>query len=262
MDSRRPLFLSWQKNEFGGVAMTAIADARKDDLTARDRGFFLAMAVAIAVTVAAGFGLQFAAGRSSLASPWWVHLHGVTFAGWIGFYLLQNALVYRGAVAQHRALGVFGLAWASALIPVGLFVTCSSIAAHRTPPFFEPGFFLAMDMITVLTFYVFTLAAIKMRRRPDWHRRLMLAGTIFLTAPAWGRLIPLPLLGGELGVWAILAAQVLVFYGAAVWRDLSTRGRVHPAYFWGIAGSVAAVALFKPIGALPFVTELAARLAG
>lgn len=241
--------------------MAAIADDARTDL-ARERAFFLAMAVGIAATVVAGFGLQFAAGRSSLASPWWVHLHGVTFAGWVGFYLLQNALVYRGAVARHRALGLFGFAWATFMIPVGVLVTFFSLAAHRTPPFFQPNFFLVMDMITVLTFYAFTLAAIQLRARSDWHKRLMLSGTIFLTAPAWGRLLPLPLLGQDLGVWAILAAQLLLYFGVAIRHDQVTRGRVHPAYFWGIGGSIAAVALMKPLSALPFIVEWAEKLTG
>jgi hypothetical protein len=241
--------------------MTAITEDARTDL-ARERAFFLAMAVGIAVTVVAGFGLQFAAGRSSLASPWWVHLHGAAFAGWIGFYLLQNALVYRGAVASHRALGLFGFAWATFLVPVGVMVTCFSLQAHRTPPFFQPPFFLGMDLLTMLVFYPLTLAAIRLRQKTDWHRRLMLSGTIFLTAPAWGRLIPLPLLGQDLGVWAILAAQLLFFYGFAIRHDLATRGRVHPAYFWGIGVSVAAVSVMKPLSALPFMVAWAEKLTG
>jgi hypothetical protein len=241
--------------------MAVIAADAQNDL-ARDRTFFLAMAVGIAATVVAGFGLQFTMGRSSFSSPWWVHLHGVTFAGWVGFYLLQNALVYRGAVTRHRALGLLGFAWATLMIPVGLLVTCFSIESHRVPPFFQPKFFLVMDLITVLTFYAFTLAAIRLRQRSDWHRRLMLSGTVLLTAPAWGRLLPMPLLGGDLGVWAILAAQLLLFFGVAVRHDLATRGSVHPAYFWGIGGSIAMVALMKPLSTLPFIAAWADKLSG
>jgi hypothetical protein len=157
------------------------------------------MAVGIAAMAAAGFGLQFAVRRSSFASPWWVHLHGVTFAGWVGFYLLQNSLVYRGAMDRHRALGLLGFAWATVMIPVGLLATSFSIASHHVPPFFRPSFFLVMDLLTVLTLYAFILAAIRLRQRSDWRRRLMLSGTILLTAPAWGRLLPMPLLGGDLG---------------------------------------------------------------
>ncbi len=240
--------------------MMTAQDARTD--LARDRRFFLMMAVGITVTMLAGFGLQFAMGRSSFASPWWVHLHAVTFAGWVFFYLLQNILVARGAVARHRALGWVGFAWATWMIPVGVGVTCLSLAAHRTPPFFAPSFFLSLDPITVITFYAFTVAAIRMRQRADWHRRLMLSGTIFLTGPAWGRLLPMPLLGGEVGVWAILAAQVIILFGVAIGYDLVSRRRVHPAYFWGVGGSIVAVALMKPVSMLPFVVALADKLVG
>ena len=44
------------------------------DLIARDRAFFLAMALAIAATVVAGFTLQMVTGRSSFDAPWWVHV--------------------------------------------------------------------------------------------------------------------------------------------------------------------------------------------
>jgi hypothetical protein len=45
-------------------------------------------------------------------------------------------------------------------------------------------------------------------------------------------------------------------------HDLVTRGRIHPSYFWGIGGSVAAVALMKPLGALPLFVAWADKLSG
>ena len=49
----------------------------------RERFFFLVMAVAIGATVLAGFGNNIVLGRSSFNSPWWVHIHGVSFMAWI-----------------------------------------------------------------------------------------------------------------------------------------------------------------------------------
>jgi hypothetical protein len=72
----------------------------------------------------------------------------------------------------------------------------------------------------------------------------------------------MPLLGGDLGVWAILAAQLLLFFGVAVRHDLATRGRVHPAYFRGIGGSIAMVALMKPLSTLPFIVAWTDKLTG
>lgn len=241
--------------------MASIAADARANLT-QDRIFFLAMALWIAATVLAGFGFAFAMGRSSLAAPLWVHMHALTYAGWVGFYLLQNMLVSAGAVARHRALGWLGFGIATWMLPVGIGATCLSVAAHRVPPFFTPSFFLTLDLITPITFYIFVTAAIGLRQYADWHRRLMLSGMIFLTGPAWGRLLPMPLLGGEAGIWAILAAQLIFYFGIAAGYDLLSRRKIHPAYFWGMGGSVIAVALVGPVSSLPLVASWVGALAG
>jgi FtsH-binding integral membrane protein len=100
----------------------------------RERLFFLIMAGAIAVTVIVAFGLFYQAGISSFASPWWVHLHGVTFMTWIGFYVLQNTLVFRNDIALHRKLGRTGAAYAVWMVLVGLVLTPLTLAVGRSPP--------------------------------------------------------------------------------------------------------------------------------
>ncbi|WP_353228635.1 hypothetical protein [Novosphingobium sp.] len=232
------------------------------DAESRERRFFLGMAVWIAVSVVAGFGAAFAMGHSSLASPWWVHLHALTFMTWTGLYVLQNAAVAGGQASLHRRLGWLAFGWANWMVVIGIFATCESLMAHRAPPFFAPAYFLALDPITVLTFYAFTVSAIVLRQRTDWHRRLMLSGTIFLISPAWGRMLPMPLLGGELGMWAILTIQLLLYFVVAAGFDLATRRRVHPAYFWGVGGSIVATALMKPVSMIPAIAALAHTLTG
>jgi hypothetical protein len=85
----------------------------------RERLFFLIMAIAIAVTVIVAFSLFYVAGISSFGSPWWVHVHGVTFMGWIGFYVLQNTLVFKNDIALHRKLGWIGVVFAVWMVLVG-----------------------------------------------------------------------------------------------------------------------------------------------
>jgi hypothetical protein len=55
---------------------------------------------------------------------------------------------------------------------------------------------------------------------------------------------------------------LLFFFGVGVRYDLATRGSVHSAYFWGIGGSVAAVALMKPLRTLPLFVAWANKLSG
>jgi hypothetical protein len=226
----------------------------------RERGFFLIMAIAIAVTVVAGFALQLAAGRSTLASPWWVHVHGLTFLGWLGIYLRQNLLVWRGQTGSHRRFGRFAGAYVGWMVLVGIGATLLSVSSGRTPPFFEPNVFLVMDLLTVAVFAGLTWAAVRMRARTDWHRRLMLCGAIQVMTPGVGRLLPLPLLGTWI-IWTIWAV-ILVYAAVAVTYDLVTRGKVHPAYLWGFGAITLAVALMRPLAFTPPVLAATRVLTG
>jgi hypothetical protein len=138
----------------------------------RERLFFLIMAGAIAVTVIVAFGLFYQAGVSSFASPWWVHLHGVTSMTWIGFYVLQNTLVFKNHIALHRKLGRIGAAYAVWMVLVGLVLTPLTLAVGRSPPFFTPAYFLALDWVNIVIFGALLYAAIRNRKRTDWHQRL------------------------------------------------------------------------------------------
>jgi hypothetical protein len=228
--------------------------------TQRDRSFFLIMAIVIAATVVSGFTLQFVAGRSSLASPWWVHVHGLTFMGWLLIYLTQNLLVWRGDVASHRKLGRFAAFYVGWMVLVGLSVNTLAAINHRIPPVFEPNVFLVMDWTTVIVFAGLTWAGVRNRNRTDWHRRLMLCGAIMVMTPGVGRLLPLPLLGTWIvwTIWAIMA----VYMSAAVIYDLATRGKVHPAYVWGFGAITLGVALIRPIAFTPPMLALTAKLMG
>lgn len=216
--------------------------------------FFLVMALAITATVVVGFTSQLARGLSTFASPWWVHVHALTFSGWIGIYLAQNFLVWRGKLALHRALGRFATGYVGWMVVAGVGVNALSATNHRIPPFFEPNVFLVMDWLTLLVFAGLTWAGVALRRSTDWHRRLMLCGALQVMTPAIGRLLPLPLMGNWMlwGIWAAL----LPFMAAAVLYDLRTRGKVHPAYLWGFGAITLAVALMRPLAASPPMVAL------
>lgn len=225
----------------------------------RDRAFFFAMAIGIVAIVFAGFSFNFVMARSSLNSPWWVHVHAISFMAWIALYLTQNFLVYRGVIGGHRTLGWLGLALACWMVPVGIFTVVKTIEAHRVPFFFADSVLLVLDPLNLIVFFAFTISAILMRRHSDWHRRLMLAGTLNLIGPALGRLLPMPLFG-IWNVWAVWAA-IMVLFVIAISYDRVTRGRVHPAYYWSVAFSTLWVALVLPIAFSPPVVALARSIA-
>lgn len=239
--------------------MATVADSRINPI-ARERLFFFVMALAIAATVVSGFSLQLAMHRSTFASPWWVHVHGLTFMGWLGIYLTQNWLAWRGDVVKHQRLGRIAAGYVGWMVLVGLSVNTIAAIQHRIPPFFETNVFLVMDWLTVLVFAGLTWAAVRLRGRTDWHRRLMLCGAIQVMTPGIGRLLPLPLMGTWLlwGIWAAL----LPFMAAAAIYDIRTRDRVHPAYLIGFGTITLAVAVMRPLAFSPPMLALTRYLVG
>jgi len=210
--------------------MATIIDPRSQ--AGGDHRFFMISALVMAAIVVLGFSFQLAMGRSTFAAPLLVHAHALLFMGWVGFYVLQNALVATGSVALHKRLGWIGLAWMPAMVAMGVYTTLTMVRRGAAPFFFEPAYFLVMNSINVTVFAGLGIAAIMMRRRTDWHRRLHFCGMAFLIAPAFGRLLPMPLMIPWAGLGVFVAVLVLPFVGAA--RDLRRNGRVHPAWWWGI----------------------------
>jgi hypothetical protein len=212
--------------------MAAIAEPLPS-LGRDDRGFFLGGAVAMAVTIAAGFSLQLAMGRSSFGAPPLIHAHAIAFMGWVVIYLTQNMLVANGNVALHRRLGWLAAGWVILMVVLGCAVTAFDIRVVHVPFFFRPAQFLVFDPLTVLAFAGLTYAAIALRRRTDWHRRLHFSGMAMMVGPAFGRLLPMPLLAPW--AWEASFAACLVFPLAGVVSDLRRSGHVHPAWLWGLA---------------------------
>lgn len=209
--------------------------------------FFFRAAIAMAVTIVLGFSTQLAMGRSSFGAPFMVHVHAVVFFGWTAFYVLQTALIAKGSVALHKRLGWFGAGWASLIVLLGIYTTIVMVQRGRTPFFFEPNYFLFMNSMTILGFGGLTAAAIVLRRRTDWHRRLLFCGMAILTGPAFGRLLPLPLLIPWAG-WAVFIA-VMVFPLIGIFRDIQRSGSIHHAWYWG-AGTITVIQL--TIGIIAF----------
>jgi hypothetical protein len=216
-----------------------------------DERFFLRAAIVMAIIVVAGFSFQLAMGRSTFASPTRVHLHAVLFMGWVAIYLMQNVLVATDRIPLHRRLGWLAAVWMVAMVVSGFVVTVAMVRAGTVPFFFQPLHFLIFDPVAVLTFAALTAAAILLRRRTEWHRRLHFCGMTILLAPAFGRLLPLPML--QPWAWEATYAVILLFPLAGVWADIRRSGRAHPAWKAGIGAILVSLLLtqmitYSPIG--------------
>ena len=225
-----------------------------NDEPATAERFAFKMAIAMALVVVLGFSTQLAMGRSTFASPVRVHLHAVVFMGWVAILLTQSYLATRGPVALHRKLGWLASGWAALMIVMGFVVTVAMARNGTVPFFFMPQQFLIADPLTVLVFAGITAAAVVNRKRTDWHARLHICGMALITGPAFGRLLPMPLLSP----YAFEAAGVatLVFPLAGMIRDQRKLGRIHPAWFVGAGAIVGTILLFDLIAYSPLGDSL------
>lgn len=220
----------------------------------RDDNFFLKMAVVMALTIIAGFSLQLAAGRSTFRSPPLVHAHAIVFMGWWVIYLLQNIFVTRGSITLHRKLGWIAVMWTVPMIFLGCAVTVVMVRAGHVPFIFRPLQFLIFDPMTVFTFVALTAAAVVMRRQTEWHRRLHYCGMSMLLGPAFGRLLPMPLLVPW--GWEAAFAACLIFPVIGMIADRRRAGVVHPAWSRGIAVMIAGFIVTEAVTYSPVGTAI------
>ena len=218
---------------------------------AGDERFFLRAAIVMTVTIVAGFSMQLAMGRSTFASPPLVHAHAITFMGWVAIYLLQNIFVATDRMALHRRLGWVAAVWMVAMLVLGCLVTVAMVRHGHVPFFFRPLQFLVFDPMTLVAFVGLTGAAIAMRRRTEWHRRLHYCGMSMLLGPAFGRLLPMPLL--QPWAWETVFAVTLIYPAVGMWSDARRSGRVHPAWHWGVGVMIGALFVteaitYSPVG--------------
>jgi hypothetical protein len=220
-----------------------------------ERTFYFRMSLIFLAAAVAGFGFFFAIGASSFDSPWWVHTHALMMSGFLGLYIVQNWLVQRGDIAAHRRLGIIGAIWSVWLVAFSCWAITRTIALGRIAPFFTPNFFLAMDWLNMAVFAALAGAALRLRNRSDWHKRLMFGAMLSLMSVAWGRLV-LPQFFDQRAIVLVLVV-LLGHLGAAMLFDRRAHGRVHPAHYWTASALVGWIALTFIAADLPPVVGLA-----
>lgn len=218
--------------------------------------FFFHLAVVLTVIVLVGFGSQPLLGRVSypgMATS--LILHGLLFVCWCGLAVAQPVLIGRHRLTLHRKLGWLAAALAIVMAVSGVLITIAGVAAGRLAP---PSIWMAMNILSVVGFLGAVIGGVVLRRATDWHRRLLACATIILTGPAWARILPVHLFGPFTLI--VLTVVVLAFVGWGMVHDRRTRGRIHPAWYWG-ALAVAAPGLFTlPLAMMPAFADWAEGL--
>lgn len=194
----------------------------------RDQDFFVRFGVAMVALILIGFFQWELRGMADVRNvPLWVHAHGGFMVAWLGLFVAQNLLAQRGTMDLHRKLGWATTAVIAGVLVTGIYTGSKAVELHRIPPFFEPAYFLALTIVEPAVFALLVAFGVAMRRRLEWHRRLMMGATIVILEPAFGRLLPMPLLGAW-AEWTIMIIQI-GFVAVIGLHDVKSRGEVHPA---------------------------------
>jgi hypothetical protein len=198
------------------------------------RWFWLGGALFAALVVFVGFSPTFYL-RSLFGTPQLSTLklvHGTVFSAWIVLFVVQAWLVAANRRDIHRTLGAFGALLLAAMWVVGYQVAIESGRSGFTP---DPAkvsalSFMAVPLFDLGVFALLVLAALLLRARSDWHKRLMLVATLSLLPPAIARVAlqapPLPVLPIAFGGTALVVI-------AAMALDSVMLRRLHPAMLWG-----------------------------
>jgi uncharacterized membrane protein YozB (DUF420 family) len=204
------------------------------------------MSLAMAAVIIAGFSRtvpdDFTAGSKF---PLLLAIHGVVFTLWIVLFVAKPAIVARGSLKLHRRIGWIGATLAFAMLVMGLAATLYAIRFNAVPSFFPPPLFLVMNTIGIVVFGGLVAAGVMLRKKAEWHKRLMLCATISILGPGLGRLLPMESFGRAAPI--VMFAAILVFGLAGPIYDIVIRRRVHPAYIWGVSTIVISMVVTGPI---------------
>jgi hypothetical protein len=231
--------------------------------------FFLGMAIAAAAVVFGGFAptyylrplahaIRYPSGQVvSSTLPLLIHGHALVSTAWLLLLLVQTSLVAADRVDSHRKLGVAGAVTGVALVALGVLTALRGAKDGWNPggPFHDSIGFLAVTLGDVLLFAAFVAAALYYRRRPDWHKRFMLLGT--LAGLMWPAITRMPFVAPHPArMFGLLIALVVALpvHDYVAWR------RLHPASTWGAIAILTSFPLRVAVGNSATWHHLASRM--
>src|SRR5688572_2627957 len=197
----------------------------------RHPAFFPAMSSLLIVFVFLGFAPTYYLRPVSAGPiPAYLHVHGAAMTAWFLLLLVQTALIATRRRAVHRRLGIAG-----AFVGVVIVLLNPLVVVWSVPHLMADNnsteltaLIVIADLLLVGIFAVLVGLAIRWRRYPETHSRMLVLASLAVSGPALGRL-SLSLAGTPLpGIIALMMLPLVV-----VFHDRVLMKWVHPASAWG-----------------------------
>lgn len=198
--------------------------------------YFVAAAVVLTFLVLWAFGFEYRDLIHPSHFTVLVQLHGLVMFAWVGLFLTQVTLIACRRPLWHRRLGIIGTAVAVLVVGLGVptSITAARLGGDHLPAGLSPSQFLAAALSSFAAFALLVGGGLALRRRPDFHKRLMLLSNMPPLAAVFARLIFFLHL-----TVSIATLRNLLLLALFAGDTLRTR-RLHPALAAGSALLIAA----------------------
>jgi hypothetical protein len=207
-----------------------------------DRFVFMSVGLLAMTVMVVGFG------RSFFYAPFMptrdlrpiLQWHAAVFTAWVLLFVAQTTLIWTHRPQVHRRLGVFGAVLAASMVVVG---SATVIDSARRQTLNAGAINLFGSLALLALFAVLVVAALRHRKEPALHKRLMAVATLALASAGLGRILP----QFHLSVYGETLVSALYYFG---WMgaDLVVRRRV---WRGAVVGALVGV-LIAPVG-IPLV---------
>ena len=118
-----------------------------------------------------------------------IHVHAAIYVGWLAIFIAQATFAATRRMDLHVRLGNIGIGYGVLVIVMGLTVAFSMFAVRVHAGNLEQAQMrLAAPLLDMVFFTPLFAAAVRLRRRPEIHKRLMIVATTVLLIAAVGRM--------------------------------------------------------------------------
>jgi hypothetical protein len=194
------------------------------------RYFYFCMSLVLALIVALGFSrtVDDSLFHASPPRPLLLWIHGAAFCTWVIFFIAQSALVRVRKVSVHRLLGWFGAGLAAVMVGLGLTIAVV-MTRFDTVVLQQKGVasFLSVSFADMLMFASCIALAIRWRKKPEYHRRLVLIASCVLMDAAIARF-------DLVFAYNLFYPFVDFLIVLGVLRDWAVDKRVHKVYLYAL----------------------------
>jgi hypothetical protein len=157
--------------------------------------------------------------------PPYLYVHGVVLTTWFALVVVQTCLVAARRTDLHRRLGIVAIVVAVLVVLMSAFVVVHAAQrAKGISPLLRIE--IVGDLLSLVWFAGFVAAGVYFRRRPDVHKRFMLASCFTIYGPVFARF--------QLVYGLPVAPPAVIPLGlvALGTYDLVVAGRLHRASVW------------------------------